>query len=650
MNERLMKTRFIIFAAAVAALASCTKEPSMVDNQTPEGQKMSFTVVAEDTKTVLAEGKKTYWSGSESISIFAGTSNNEFTAKLSEPAASATFTGPAVTADTYVALYPYNASATLSSQVISTVIPASQVAVKDTFDPSSAILVGSSSDANMKLTNVCSLLKITVPDGVTSIEVEGNGTAIAGNVSIDLANGNAVSGATETKVTLSKADASVFEKGSYYVAVAPGTLNGVTVTLRDAVNKKHMTRKVESSRTLKGNVIYDMGEFGVVTDVKYLFDDAYSAHTHHWEPKELTITDEKAASGSKSLKWVYEAASGDSWNNHFQIDFSGEGIDWNNVPDPSKACLKYKVYLTNDQSSDQGSLFYNSFSFKDKGYEEDASQVKISRSGDSSPVSADKVVAENRWTEITLPLNDAITAIKDGKTLIGLRVKTWSTENAGTIVYFDDIRLEGCGFETASDVWVNDDVTPEPEPEDVTNIYTDSFGIGNIWTPEGSTPTLTESTESPATGTNCLKWVYGHTGTWNVCTISLPDLDLKNVENTEGASLVFKFRVADDKGPSGNWVIFQPYFNTNNGDVIVHGFTGSRGVGRSAAEANQFDFIVNDDQWHELTLPLSISIQSLKDKSALITGLSFSNMGEVANAGTVIYFDDIRLVGCGLNK
>lgn len=505
-------------------------------------------------------------------------------------------------------------------------------------------LVGSSSDANIKLTNVCSLLKITVPDGVTSIEVEGNGTAIAGNVSIDLANGNAVSGATETKVTLSKADASVFEKGTYYVAVAPGTLNGVTVTLRDAVNKKHMSRKVESSRTLKGNVIYDMGEFGVVTDVKYLFDDAYSANTHHWEPNELTITDEKAASGSQSLKWVYEAASGDSWNNHFQIDFSGEGIDWNNVPDPSKACLKYKVYLTNDQSPDQGSLFYNSFSFKDKGFEEDASQVKISRSGDSSPVSADKVVAENRWTEITLPLNDVITAIKDGKTLIGLRAKTWSTENAGTIVYFDDIRLEGCGFETAGDVWVNDDVTPEPE--DVTDIYTDSFNIGFIWTSN----TLTESTESPATGTNCLKWVYGHTGTWNACTISLPELDLKNVENMEGASLVFKFRVADDKGPSGNWVIFQPYFNTNDGDVIVYGFTGSRGVGRSAAEANQFDFIVNDDQWHELTLPLSISIQSLKDKSALITGLSFSNMNEYATEGTVIYFDDIRLVGCGLNK
>lgn len=505
-------------------------------------------------------------------------------------------------------------------------------------------LVGSSSDANIKLTNVCSLLKITVPDGVTSIEVEGNGTAIAGNVSIDLANGNAVSGATETKVTLSKADASVFEKGTYYVAVAPGTLNGVTVTLRDAVNRKHMTRKVESSRTLKGNVIYDMGEFGVVTDVKYLFDDAYSANTHHWEPNELTITDEKAASGSQSLKWVYEAASGDSWNNHFQIDFSGEGIDWNNVSDPSKACLKYKVYLTNDQSPDQGSLFYNSFSFKDKGFEEDASQVKISRSGDSSPVSADKVVAENRWTEITLPLNDVITAIKDGKTLIGLRVKTWSTENAGTIVYFDDIRLEGCGFETAGDVWVNDDVTPEPE--DVTDIYTDSFNIGFIWTSN----TLTESTESPATGTNCLKWVYGHTGTWNACTISLPELDLKNVENMEGASLVFKFRVADDKGPSENWVIFQPYFTTDNGDVIVHGFENSRGVGRSVAAENQFDFIVNDDQWHELTLPLSIAIQSLKDKSALITGLCFSNMNEGANEGTVIYFDDIRLVGCGLNK
>ena len=639
-----MKTRFFAAVLFFAALASCTKEPSFNNPTTsPDGELMSFTVQAIDTKTVLAESKKTYWSGSESISIFDGTSNNKFTAKLSEPAASATFTGTAATADTYVALYPYNASATLSSQVISTVIPASQVAVKDTFDPSSAILVGSSSDANMNLTNVCSLLKITVPDGVTSIEVEGNGTAIAGNVSIDLANGNAVSGATETKVTLSKADASVFEKGTYYVAVAPGTLNGVTVTLRDAVNKKHMTRKVESSRTLKGNVIYDMGEFGMVTDVKYLYTDSFNLECN-WISDTLTESTESPATGTKCLKWVYDHTG--TWNS---CTFSLPYLDLKNVENTEGASLVFKFRVADDKGPSGNWAIFQPYFTTDNG-DVIVHGFENSR-GVGRSVAAenqfDFIVNDDQWHELTLPLSIAIQSLKDKSALItGLAFSNMNEgANAGTVIYFDDIRLEGCGFETAGDVWVNDDATPEPEPEDVKYLYTDSFNLECNWISD----TLTESTESPATGTKCLKWVYDHTGTWNSCTFSLPYLDLKNVENTEGASLVFKFRVADDKGPSGNWAIFQPYFTTDNGDVIVHGFENSRGVGRSVAAENQFDFIVNDDQWHELTLPLSIAIQSLKDKSALITGLAFSNMNEGANAGTVIYFDDIRLVGCGLN-
>ncbi|MDY4563073.1 MAG: hypothetical protein SPD85_05645 [Candidatus Cryptobacteroides sp.] len=642
-----MKTRFFAAVLFFAALASCTKEPSFNNPTTsPDGELMSFTVQAIDTKTVLAESKKTYWSGSESISIFDGTSNNEFTAKLSEPAASATFTGTAATADTYVALYPYNASATLSSQVISTVIPTSQVAVKDTFDPSSAILVGSSSDANMKLTNVCSLLKITVPDGVTSIEVEGNGTAIAGNVSIDLANGNAVSGATETKVTLSKANASVFEKGTYYVAVAPGTLNGVTVTLRDAVNKKHMTRKVESSRTLKGNVIYDMGEFGVVTDVKYIYTDSFDMG-ETWITKTLTESTESPATGTKCLKWVYDHTG--TWN---VAAIGLSNIDLKTVSNPSNAYLVYKFRLGVDNGPSTGWEIFRTYFTTTTNEDLQVGKRTVGRPVAERQSGADQfeyIVKDNDWHELRISLADAIgTLVTKNNTITALAFSDMGHENnhIGTTIYFDDIRLVGCGFETAGDVWVNDDATPEPEPEDVKYLYTDSFNLECNWFSD----TLTESTESPATGTKCLKWVYDHTGTWNSCTFSLPYLDLKNVENTEGASLVFKFRVADDKGPSENWVIFQPYFTTDNGDVIVHGFENSRGVGRSVAAENQFDFIVNDDQWHELTLPLSIEIQSLKDKSALITGLAFSSMNEGANAGTVIYFDDIRLVGCGLNK
>lgn len=440
-----MKTRLVLAIMVVAALTSCAEKTYISTEPSTKGRSMSFTVQTIETRTVLAEGRKTYWSGSEAISIFDGTSNNKFTAQLASPSATATFTGEANQSESYVALYPYNASASLSADVISTVIPENQIAIEGTFDPSSVVLVGMSKDANMQLTNVCSLLKITVPDGVSSIEVEGNGTPIAGNISIDLADGNAVSGATQTKVVLAKSDKSALSRGTYYVAVAPGKLDGVTVTLKDAVNKRHMTRKVESSRTLAGNVIYDMGEFGTVRDVKYLYDDSFC-------------------------------------------------------------------------------------------------------------------------------------------------------ENA--------------------------------------SIY--------------NTPSMTESTESPASGNKCLKWVLQSADAWsNYAVIALPTIDIKDIEDPSKACFVYKFKVDPDNGPSQCWNVFHPYFVRSNdaGDYQL-----GKGIGRDSASEyeSNFDLILRDTKWHEITVPLAECIQQMKDKSSAITGLGFTPAGESAAVGTTIYFDDIRLVGCCL--
>lgn len=642
-----MKTRFIIFAAAVAALASCTKEPSMVENQTPEGQKMSFTVVAEDTKTVLAEGKKTYWSGSESISIFDGTSNNEFTAELSEPAASVTFTGTAATADTYVALYPYNASATLSSQVISTVIPASQVAVKDTFDPSSAILVGSSSDTNMKLTNVCSLLKITVPDGVTSIEVEGNGTAIAGNVSIDLENGNAVSGATETKVTLSMADASVFEKGTYYVAVAPGTLNGVTVTLRDAVNKKHMTRKVESSRTLKGNVIYDMGEFGVVTDVKYLFDDELCEGSSIYSDNTLFVSSDSPASGSKCLKWVFDHDG--TWN---VATIALSNIDLKTVSNPSNAYLVYKFRLEVDNGPSAGWEIFRTYFNTTSAGDLQVGKRTVGRPVAESQNGADQfeyIVKDKDWHELRISLADAIeTLVTNNSTITGLSFSDMGHESnyQGTTIYFDDIRLEGCGFKTASDVWVNDDITPEPEPEDVFYLFDDAWvGTWSPWDPNNG---LSISDEQAASGTKSVKWVYqaqDYNG-WKVhfvMDLRSLNIDWKSISDPSKAFLKYKVKMTVDNSPIG-WYLYENTFMMNGKDDVAK-YQISRASNPN--EVGEWRVLLNAD-WIELSIPLEQAINEVKAGTTFI-GPRFRS-AETESDGTTLYFDDIRLVGCGQNK
>ena len=134
---------------------------------------------------------------------------------------------------TYYAMFPYDPDATISAGVISTSLPAEQVAAKDEF--SAHLAVASTTGSAFSFQNVCALVRVSLDCAdVAKIEFKGNKEEIvAGDINIHVADAGYTAGATtSTTVTVTPPSGeSVFAKGSYYFSVLPQVFeSGFTVT------------------------------------------------------------------------------------------------------------------------------------------------------------------------------------------------------------------------------------------------------------------------------------------------------------------------------------------------------------------------------------------------------------------------------------
>ena len=245
-----MKTIYGFMAlAAIAALSvSCDKEQTAGDGQ-PSKVEMTFTSraagqsqVASGTKTALQNGEKVVWTAGDAIGIFGNSGKAEQFAleSIDESDASvATFKGSALPAETYYAVYPYDADAELSGDAISAELPAVQTAVGDgTFAAGVNLSAAVAENGNLQFENLCGLVTLTlssVPEGYSleSVTLEGrNGEKISGEVSVSVPDLKAVAGENAgTSVTLAAAEGSYLSAEAYVFTVIPATFSdGIRVT------------------------------------------------------------------------------------------------------------------------------------------------------------------------------------------------------------------------------------------------------------------------------------------------------------------------------------------------------------------------------------------------------------------------------------
>ena len=226
----------------------------------------------ETTRTSVGEGNTVLWQDGDCISVL-WPANYKFTLESGAGTRSAVFSGNDFVKDSgYWCLYPYKMGAvTLESDTrVSTPWSGStQAAVKDSFDPSVALMLGHSTTESVSFKQVLSYIKFTTDFPCTAVRFSASsGVEIsATSLVIDLdSEGNPEIISTDggdSAVILRAEDGSVIEAGTYLIAVLPATLpKGFTISFEtEEVNIYDIWRSTSKSVTLRRAGILNLGTF-----------------------------------------------------------------------------------------------------------------------------------------------------------------------------------------------------------------------------------------------------------------------------------------------------------------------------------------------------------------------------------------------------
>lgn len=230
-----MKRILFVFASVACVLAGCTLEPAerLLDSNAPVFT-ASF-AESEATRTQLADNQTSVlWSEGDEISVFDGNkANQEYVAGGAGKTTDFTLkgSGTVTEAQTWYALYPYNAQASFDGTKIQTSLPAEfTLPGPGTFADGMNIAVASSSSLSLPFKNVLGWIPVAIKGatGVTKLVFKGNAEEnVAGALLIngsDLSASLADPSLSKTltlNLTRFEESASKEEAKYYYIPVVP---------------------------------------------------------------------------------------------------------------------------------------------------------------------------------------------------------------------------------------------------------------------------------------------------------------------------------------------------------------------------------------------------------------------------------------------
>ena len=283
-----MKKIFISLASL--AMIACVQE--QFDASDNAHVVASFEASREDfggvkTRTILADGCRVEWIKDDAVAVFDG--NGTYAFKADKSGTKAVFQTTDETfdasADAYTFVYPYVENCVVEASKVQFNLAGEQKAVLNSFDPAYGLAVAKADGLSqtVRFVNPLSLLKFTVPaalDGrVTKITVKGNGGSdiLGGQLLCDYSGATPVASLSANGISqMSLVSASGMASGDYYLAVLPGTVQGLTLTVTVAGKNYPRLTNADTDKTFKPGYIHDMGEVsiseGTLLDVAFRAD------------------------------------------------------------------------------------------------------------------------------------------------------------------------------------------------------------------------------------------------------------------------------------------------------------------------------------------------------------------------------------------
>lgn len=252
-----MKTRTLLILAALAIpMISCKKDPQGTPTG-PDYQELTFTASA-----AAVEGVDLGFSTGDAISVFDGKANQKFTA-----VSATSFKGTAnASAESFAALYPYNAEYKRTSGKVPVTIPSSQAfeAGKIAAAANFQVAYTTSKEGPLNFSFLPAVLKLNVAADkkIVAVTVSADGgEALAGTCSLELSATPKCekTGEGSSKISITGSDIT----GVCYVAAIPGTVSGYTVSFTTA-DDYHAEVKV-AGNALASGAVADLGKFENLT-------------------------------------------------------------------------------------------------------------------------------------------------------------------------------------------------------------------------------------------------------------------------------------------------------------------------------------------------------------------------------------------------
>lgn len=335
--KKTLKTLLALMAGTMA-LTACSDDAIVENNNNnvAPGTKIALTFSAHQendgsTRAAIdgSDSKKIDWQTADHISVFDGSSNNDFVIDEIDPsdATSATFTGEAADVATYTALYPYQSGAALSGEDIKgVVIPATQTATPGSFDPAAGLMmaVTTGAEKNFAFKNVTSYFKFTAPFNCTMVKItdKANGGKMAGTVTLDYNNGNPTATVTADGTSSITLTGTIEQGKTYYIATLPQEFSqGISMYFAKADGTEYL-KSTSSSYTLGRNKVSNMGTPALSDEnlFPYVTFSAASSQTLR------TVNDDE---DSKAVEGLEYSVGGGAWITlgTSTVEFGGTGND-----------------------------------------------------------------------------------------------------------------------------------------------------------------------------------------------------------------------------------------------------------------------------------------------------------------------------------
>lgn len=275
-----MKKENMTIAALALLLAACGNEEIIENNEVGTAVKvpMTFTVGTPQTRTSL-HGTDVHWTEGDKVAINDGTDTNEFTA-TTVSGSSATLTGEAALADTYIAFYPNKILESITNGNITFTLPAEQTATPGGFaeelNPSWAQTTAEDGNT-LQFHNLCALVKFTINDGFDVSGISGftlksaNGELLAGRQYYQPSSNGRVSLEDDVTEVLLKGDFAAGE--TYYFVVNPVTLtNGFSLVYTNNAGRI-FSKSISQSVTFEAAKITNLGTLSTSSFEEQVIDN-----------------------------------------------------------------------------------------------------------------------------------------------------------------------------------------------------------------------------------------------------------------------------------------------------------------------------------------------------------------------------------------